>query len=391
MRKTCRKTLTIWLFLMMLAIPSLFGLQRSSIQCLSDAALSNLESRLQSHLDKVLAQNPTIPSLLVHVEAPGMCLSWSGAAGLDDRERGTSPRPEQTFRIASNTKTYTAAAILRLVEEGRLGLSQPLTELLPEEWLEILKKGGYSVERMTLAHVLTHTSGLFDHAATREYLRDVFGDPHRQWKREEQIQYCARYGKPHGPPGTVFSYSDTGYVMLGGLVEKLTGKDMAQAFRELLDFEGLGLKATWWETVEEPPDTASSRVHQYMGDRDTHDWNPSLDLYGGGGLVTSSRDLAHFLRSLMQGEVFVKKSTLGIMTSSQFVDDQRGYRMGIQRIEFEGKEAWGHTGFWNTFAYHFPEDDITVAGSVNQQRGLRGTGLGNQLFQIVLTEQSKRD
>ena len=357
--------------------------------CSPGEITQRLEQLLQRRLDEFLEKSPTTSGLLIHVEAPRFCLSWSGAAGVDVAGSGQSLDPNQTFRIASNTKTYTAATIMRLIEGGKLDLAATLDELLPEHQLEMLRGGGYSVEKMTLKHVLTHTSGLFDHAATREYMRDVFGNPHRQWARDDQIRYSAEYGTPLGAPGETFSYSDTGYVILGGLIEKTTGKSMALAFRELLRFKELGLGATWLETFEERPPAAGRRTHQYLEEADTYDWNPSLDLYGGGGLVTSARDLALFVRHLLQGRVYAKPETLEAMLGAEIAPNQRGYRIGIERITVAGKHGWGHTGFWNTFAYHFPAEDISVAGSINQQQGGSGRGLGAELFSLVMSQEPK--
>ncbi len=382
-RLGCERFLTL---VLIAALNWSLAAQPAAEPCNPSEITERLELLLQRHLDEFLEKSPTTPGVLVHVEAPSHCLSWSGAASAGSPQEEEALSSNQTFRIASNTKTYTAATIMRLIEEGKLALDATLDQLLPEQQLEMLRAGGYPVEKMRLKHLLTHTSGIFDHAATREYMRDVFGNPHRQWERDDQIRYSAQYGTPVGAPGETFRYADTGYVILGGLIEKTTGKSMAHAFRELLRFDVLGLKATWMETVEERPVGAGRRAHQYLGEADTHDWNPSMDLYGGGGLVTSARDLALFIRHLLQGRVYRKPETLEAMLGAEIASNQRGYRMGIERITVAGKSGWGHTGFWNTFAYHFPAEDITIAGSINQQQGGSGRGLGAELLSLVLAE-----
>ena len=79
--------------------------------------------------------------------------------------------------------------------------------------------------------------------------------------------------------------------------------DCLEAVRELIDFDKLELDATWWEIMEPRPDTAAPRAHQYLGATDCTDFHPSIDLYGGGGLVTDVTDLARFMRLLLTGEV----------------------------------------------------------------------------------------
>ena len=143
----------------------------------------------------------------------------------------------------------------------------------------------------------------------------------------------------------------------------------------LLDYEALGLGATWWELMEPAPTGAGPRAHQYYGEFDTIDWHPSLDLYGGGGLLSDARDLALFMRLLLEGEVLHDPATLQEMTSR----GTPGYRLGLIHTELAGHEAWGHSGFWNTFAFHVPDLDLTVAGCISDHFCERGQALAERL------------
>jgi D-alanyl-D-alanine carboxypeptidase len=107
-------------------------------------------------------------------------------------------------------------------------------------------------------------------------------------------------GKPYGAPGKVFSYSDTGYILLGEILERQTGGSMAAALRNLLGYQRLGLRSTWLETLESAPKGVLDRAHRYEGDHDTYTDDPSYDLYGGGGLASTVRDTALFMRALFQ-------------------------------------------------------------------------------------------
>lgn len=351
---------------------------------LASAALADnhLVARLQNVLDTFHAANPAAPGVVVRVESPSRDLNWTAAVGLADRDSSEPLTGDHTFRIASNTKTYVAAAVLRLVESGLLSLDDPLGRHLPGTWYELLAGDGYDLEAMTIGQVLAHTSGLFEHPADPRYAEAILADPHHRWTRDEQITRCVEWGDPVGAPGEKFSYSDTGYIILGGIIENLTGQNLGAAVRGLLDFEGLDLKSTWWEILEDKPEGAAPRAHQYYGDEDTIDWDPSLDLYGGGGLICDVRDLGRFMRLLIQGRVLQQESSLAAMVGSGTTD----YRLGIFCVDYGDYLAWGHSGFWNTFAFHVPALDLTVSGCILNHFAEKGQVLAGQLIEAVAAD-----
>jgi D-alanyl-D-alanine carboxypeptidase len=323
--------------------------------------------RLQAILDSTLAARPDLNAISVHVEAKIRCLSWSGAAGVADKVTGAKLRPEQPVRIASNTKTYVAAAILRLVEEGRLDVDAPIGTYLPAEYVEVLRGGGYDPAAITLRQLLHHTSGIFDYAMEPSFGETAFSDLRRRWTRVEQLRWAMGKGKPYGAPGTVYHYSDTGYILLGEILERVTGQGLAPALRGLLGFDRLRFTSTWLETLEPAPAGVADRAHQYMDSLDTYAADPSFDLYGGGGLVATPKDMAAFTRALLTGKIFRNPATLELMLSTPPVVAERDYRMGIYAMSLAGDQGFGHSGFWNTFAFHIPARDVTLASSISQQ------------------------
>lgn len=355
------------------AVVALLGLARvsgaqSAPACTPSDASRRIEQRLQQLIDSVVRTTPDVPGVALTVLAPARCVAWSGAAGVIDRTTRTPLTPVVPHRMASNTKTYTAAAILRLMEEGRLSLDDPMTRHLPAEALAPLRRDGYDVDHITLRHLLTHTAGIYDYAMDEHFVYIVTHDPLHRWTRAEQVDSAMVWGQPYGAPGALFHYTDTGYILLGQIVERLTAQPMAAAFRSLLHFEALGLSSTWLETMEPRPAGVPDLVHQYMGEVDTRGIDPSFDLYGGGGLAATTLDMARFTRALFAGGVFSRPSTIQAMiTLPTGIVSERVYALGIGRAVVGGHMAWGHTGFWNTFSRHFPAEDITIAGSVTQQ------------------------
>jgi CubicO group peptidase (beta-lactamase class C family) len=227
-----------------------------------------LEETLQALVDGVVEQNRTIPGTILHVETPRLGFSWSHAAGVVDRERGIPLTPQHPVRLASNMKTFVAAAILRLWEEGRLALDASLVDHLSSDFLQVLARDGYQPVAITIRHLLTHTSGLFDYGDSPAFGQKIEADPTHRWTRAEQLQSAMDWGEPYGPPGQVYRYSDTGYILLGDIVERTSGQPLAAALRELLEDAQLGLASTWLETLEPPPAGAKERAHQYLGDVD---------------------------------------------------------------------------------------------------------------------------
>jgi len=115
-------------------------------------------------------------------------------------------------------------------------------------------------------------------------------DGHHHWTRDEQIALATTVGPPWGMPRHAYHYSDTGYITLGEIIERVTGHTLAQAFHDGLDYRRIGLVSTWFESLEPVPDRALGRAHQYMDvdDIDATDFDPSFDLFGGGGLVSTA-------------------------------------------------------------------------------------------------------
>jgi len=303
------------------------------------------------------------------------------AAGVNDWQSGLPLAPGAQFRIASVTKTFVAAATLRLVEEGRLDLDRPIVDLLAPQTAAMLKAGDYDPTVITTRHLLTHTSGIFDFAAdaydsplTKDgFYAAIRAEPSRRWSREDQLQFAIEHGTPYGRPGSVFAYSDTGTNVVGEILERMTNATLGAAMRELIDYDGLGMDDTYLESVEPSPPSARTVAGQYEGDFDIWKYDASVDLWGGGGLVSTCHDLVRFFRALCRGEVFHSGSTLSTMLTPSILADgsipatARGIPgMFIFRTVHRNVEVWGHGGYWGTFVATAPALDVTIASQHGQ-------------------------
>lgn len=344
---------------------------------------AGVELALQALVDSVAAP-PGIPGALLYAYSPSTGLDWAGAGGVNHVESGAAMTPEQTVRNASNTKTYVAAAVLRLWETGRLELDTPLREFLDDEQDVLLAGDGYDVDAINIRLLLSHASGLVDHGSADDYLSAIKADPTHRWTRDEQLAGAVEWGEPLWPAGQAYSYSDTGYILLGQVIERVTGQDLGSAVRDLVGFDRLGLGATWWEIMEPQPTSAGPRAHQYIDRVDSNAWDASLDSYGGGGLVTSSRDLATFWYALFDGRVFELEATLDTMLTTPLLEGETPYRFGIFVLDFDGMIGYGHSGFWGTRVVYVPELDLVVAGAVTEQsRGREVFGMIDRAVELI--------
>jgi len=352
------------------------------------------ESSFEELLKKEIEHSKgAISGVSLTVFAPDQNIKWTGAEGYDSANKTKTLSIAQPFRIASITKTFVATAILRLYEEEKIALENPISDYISDEHQSILVAGGYVPSMINIRQCLQHTSGLFDYAmGSDSYIKVAKKNPKKRWTRTEQLQFAMDHGKPIGKPGEKYHYSDTGYIILGEIIEKTTGTSLAEGLRTLIGFDTLDLSSTWLESLEPRPKGLPTSVHRYMGTIDASHWDNSVDLYGGGGLSSTTGDLAIFFHSLFNHSIFKKPETLAIMLqpSEAGVKDQENYRMGINQLYSERYKIEGffHDGFWNSVAVHIPEYNCTI--SINYTNGFSNNVLIGAIGIVKKIKESKK-
>ena len=339
----------------------------------------NLNQVLRSELSS------TNPGILFSIESGDKQISWSGAAGINDLSIGDSLQVRRTFRIASVTKTYVAAAILRLMEKKMLRLEDPISKHLSPTHAGILAKD-YDLEQITIEQILRHSAGFFDHTHAPEFFDRIFSTPSYEWTRTAQLQLGVEKGERIGTPGTQFSYSDMGYVILGELIETYTGKSLDGGIKELLGFEKLGLDRTDFEQID--PQTDLLRIHQYLQGKDTYNFSPTIDYYGGGGILSNTEELIDFFQALFQGKIFENPATLNLMLKpvSYSIKPKLDYQMGMYKVQVKGMDAYCHSGFWGTQVLYIPKMDLYLAANYS---GGWGGGMVAPIFDKFLNAMEK--
>jgi D-alanyl-D-alanine carboxypeptidase len=302
---------------------------------------------------------------------------FNEAVGFSDGKEVKAVKDNQ-FKIASITKTMTAVVILQMQEEGKLNIEDRVSKYLNDiEFVRInevhyFKKKSYG-NIITLKQLLQHKSGiadLFTDTAFRFYLNEYLHKK-QEWNPEKLMKRYYKYGLnkvAHFVPDSGYYYSDTNYFLLGLIIEKLSGQTLAQQFR-LRIFEPLKMHNTYFEYYE-PVHGNGKMAHSFLGKRDiTKTLNTSYD-WAGGGVVSTTSDLATFINSIFTSKLYKNDSTLKSMTTLSPHTLKSGrisyYGLGLYQYNFNGDIYYGHGGFWGSLIAYCPTKKITFCGSVNQ-------------------------
>jgi D-alanyl-D-alanine carboxypeptidase len=331
-----------------------------------------LAAELQAILDRLVADG-YIPGATLAVRIPGYA-PWSGASGSVDRSGSLPMTPETRVRIASISKVFTAVVVLQLVEEGRLDLDAPLATWYPD----LVPRA----EQITVRRLLSHTTGLHDYLEDHAFLAQAYKRPDYTWLPAELAGYAGQHGflfKP-GAQGA-WDYSSTNFVILGMIVEAVTGNTLAQEMHARI-FEPLGLDATFFV-----PDDTVEGVYA-RGYRNANDVTAvSLSFaYATANLVATPSEVASFGEALfggrLLGPVTMEQMLIFLNGKGQYNMPALEYGLGVMRNKLavgpdalgrprpaEARTVLGHTGGFGGFRsalWHAPDSGVTIALGENQ-------------------------
>jgi D-alanyl-D-alanine carboxypeptidase len=294
----------------------------------SAATAAKKPTRVQKLARSLVAAHA--PGAIVFVRTPTR--TRSGVAGASQLQPRVAMKPNMHYRIASVTKTFVATVVLQLVGEGKLTLDDPI-----ERWLPGLVPNGSAI---TVRELLSHTSGLFNYTDDLGWQNAVIANPGREWSPRELLAIA--FSKPPlFAPGTNWSYSNTGYILLGLMVEAITGEPVANVLKERI-FDPLALRATSFPTgiaMDEP------FAHGYLSFAGSLvDLAPILNPswgYAAGQIVSTAADVTKFLAALLGGKLLspalMTQMKAGSAASSVYGLGMRTSFAGCGRI-------YGHDG-----------------------------------------------
>lgn len=277
---------------------------------------------------------------------------YSRAIGFSSLEAATRvlATGKTKYRIGSISKTFTTVLIFQLIEEGKLSLTTTLNKFFPTV---------QNAKIITISNLLGHRSGIHNFTDDPDYLTWMTMPK----SKEEMISTISK-SKPDFAPDTKAQYSNSNFVLLGFIVEKLRKKSYAQILDERI-VKKVGLTDTYFGKAA---DLKNNECYSYQWTNNEWKREPETDMsipHGAGAIVSTPTDLVKFMDALFAGRLVKESSLLKMKT---IVD---GYGMGLFQVPFGNKRAFGHNGGIDGFSSNtafFPEDSLSIAYCTNGQR-----------------------
>ena len=289
--------------------------------------------------------------------------AWTGSAGWDDPRVSKVLQPAQTLGFASITKTYVAALIMQLVDEGVLTLNDTVATWLPPQT--------NITPTANLVHMLNHTSGIADYANDSPLIGVIRSNPNLPWEPEDLIGIFVR--PAYYAPGTSSGYSNTNYLLLGQILETATGQDISTLLQQRI-FDRNALGATYLGGHE--PDAENIPItwvdldgNGVLDDFSAFYTSPSHHSarWTAGGMLSNVEDIARWAHVLFKGNVVSQESVSRMRQFQSIIGTGpvwTGYGLGIQQYLASGMELWGHSGSIsgsNSLMVYSPLLDISIA------------------------------
>lgn len=322
------------------------------------------------------------PGVVVLVASGGRVVFEKGY-GLSNIAAARPASPGTQFYIASNSKAFTAMAIMMLAERGKLSYEDPLTRFFPEF--------PRYAKRITVRHLLHHTSGIRDYA---EFFDDSTARPGQT--SPLLLRALAQQSSPVFAPGQKYEYSNSGYFLLAMIADKVAGKPLPEFIDENI-FAPLAMKHSF-VTAERKlswPDLATPYVLEKGKYRDARFGDNPIDLtYGDGGVVSTVGDLLKWDQALYTDRL-VKSSTLEeAFVSGQLTDEEEtGYGFGWEIDEYLGHSRIQHDGSWtgwNSVLARYPDDRLTII-VLSSFEPFDPSGLADEIASLYLEDESDED
>ena len=378
-----RKTILLLLLVTLLS-PSATRTQTTGL-----SSTTKLKAALQLKLDDWHKTGNFPGATLGVVLANGE--SFGLAVGMSDRDLKTLMKPDSRMLAGSVGKTFAAATALQLIKEGKIGLDDKVeTYLGREPWFSRLP----NAKAITVRQLMNHTSGLVRYEFKEQFTKDLTANPGKQWKPEELVAYLLDE-KPPFEAGKGWEYSDTNYIVLGMIIEKVTGRRFYdEANRRLIK----PLKLD--DTVPQDGPRLKGVVQGYAGPNnpfggkdamiqgDKFAINPQFE-WTGGGYASTSQDLARWAKMIYEGKAFSSDLLPQVLdgVSAPMLGRETKYGLGVIIRNTSLGTTYGHSGFfpgYMTDMMYFPNQRVAVAVQVNTSLGRNlGKPLGRVLVEVM--------
>ena len=332
---------------------------------------------------------------------------FAASYGTTELGAQTPPAADTHFRIASNTKTFTAALIVLLAQDGKLQFGDPISDYVP---------GVPDGENISIAQLLTMRSGLFNYTAATEFAETLNADPAKAWTPQEGLAIAFAHSREFAP-GAEYDYNNTNFALLGLVAEKVGGRPLAEQFSERL-FGPFGLTQTSSPATDDtsipapyshgymygdsgyalrdmsyPPDMVAAIRAGTLKPVDYTNQNPSY-ARAAGGAISTAEDLATWITALVSGRVFDADHQKQWLNSLQAEDpaapDGQKYGYGISYQRFGPDAAMYYHGGelpgFNSFMGHDPDNGVTLVIWTNLTLSPDDRTTANAMLPVLLKQ-----
>jgi D-alanyl-D-alanine carboxypeptidase len=340
------------------------------LPCCLSAQFDELSATLKAHIDPS-GKHP-VHGIQFYYEPVEKGTTFHAYMGHVNK-KGEPVSQDTPFKIASITKTFVATLILQLAEESKLGLDDRIIDYLAAldflnfEQLHLFNKQSCG-KNITIRQCLSHQSGLadlFNDAGSRFFL-NVLLNRRKSYTPKAIVEKYYRYRlnkKAPFPPGEGFHYSDMNYVLLGLLIEEIENQPLAAVIRERITGP-LNMANTYLEYYESPSDYLP-QLEPFLNRTNMARINTSFD-WAGGGLVSTTTDLATFYTALFEGQL-INQASLQQMTDVQYAGEHENrYGLGLYESNYQGAIYFGHYGFYGSYAGYCPENQTVLVYNIGQ-------------------------
>ena len=353
-----------------------------------------VEKLFNTHLE-----NKNIKSGILHIysKSKGIDIQFS-TSGPHALKNASTPTP---FYTASITKMFTATAIGILKDRKLLNFDDTIDQYLPKPLVNKLHvfAGKEYTNKITIAHLLQHTSGLPDYFidetidGSPNIINQLLVDRNKIWAPEEMIKFTKTKMKPHFIPGHGYHYTDTEYVLLALIIEEVSRLSLDKFFQQYI-FQPLEMDGSYINLKSKPLKDQLPITKFYVGDMELSSIKSLSADWGGGGLVSTSQDLIRFLKAFNE-DIIVKKDTRLAML--HWTNETLGmeYGFGIRKVSLNriyntdsNLHLIGHTGSTASFLWYCPQLDTYITGSLNQLEASKSTL--NLVYNILKTIEKKQ-
>ncbi|QQN81476.1 serine hydrolase domain-containing protein [Bacillus toyonensis] len=359
-----------------------FTVKAESVQNIFNASQVH-DQKNRNTWKQVMQETVQLGAVGILAKASNDAKTSSYTAGVADLSTKKPVKSDYRFRVGSVTKTFTATTVLQLVGENRVKLDDSI-----EKWLPGLIQGnGYDGNQITIRQLLNHTSGIAEYLKSKD--ADIMNS--KKTYTAEEIVKIGLSLPPDFSPGKDWLYSNTGYVILGMLIEKITGNSYAEEIEKRI-IEPLDLSNTFLPG-NSPVIPGKNHARGYVKMEGTGEWkdityyNPSL-ANAAGDMISNADDLNTFFSSLLGGKLLKERELKEMLTTvpvkGKEVGD--GYGLGIYETKLpNGVSVWGHGGGipgFTTFAGGVIGGKHTLAISINSIGGIDVVPQFNKMMQI---------